>query len=150
MNTQLYSSYINVTHENICGIYAAIYYLLKSVVLSGWRCGIILYMYANFLVFVDKRRVIWAYLKALRRIYWLIDWIVFYAVSAIFQPCNGRFFLWNVIDRDNVFFESLRSLFDSVIIWIHAFLKQSVATLYVMMLENVLQIQLGGERTPKL
>ena len=81
---------------------------------------------------------------------WLIDWIEVYAVSAIFQPCNGRFFLWNVIDRDNVFFESLRSLFDSVIIWIHAFLKQSVATPYVMMLENVLQIQLGGERTPKL
>ena len=25
---------------------------------------------------------------------WLIDWIEFYAVSAIFQPCNGGKFMW--------------------------------------------------------
>ena len=25
----------------------------------------------------------------IQRLFWLIDWIEFYAVSAIFQPCNG-------------------------------------------------------------
>ena len=57
--------------------------------------------------------------------------------------------LWNVINRD-MYVEFLLSLFDFAILLIHAFLKQSLATPYVMMYEYVLQIKLNGERTPKL
>ena len=49
-----------------------------------------------------------------------------------------------------MYYEFLLSLFDFVIIQIHVFLKQSLETPYVMMLEYVLQIQLSGERTLKL
>ena len=39
---------------------------------------------------------------------WLIDWIVFYAVSAIFQPFNGGDFSLKVISLEWKFYISLR------------------------------------------
>ena len=50
------------------------------------------------LVNIDQCAVVWSILKIVKSPYvkktkigcdWLIDWIEFYGVSAIFQPCNG-------------------------------------------------------------